>query len=92
MSVLCSVYYCLQPCDKNQVCRNINQIKICMETGRSVILLNLESLYESLYDVLNQVNCYVGLIDCLLSIFLFHSIILNMEETDMLTLGFKLTG
>ncbi len=38
-----------------QVCRNINQIKICMETGRTVILLNLENLYESLYDVLNQV-------------------------------------
>ena len=39
-----------------QVCRNINQIKICMETGRKVILLNLENLYESLYDVLNQVT------------------------------------
>ena len=39
-----------------QVCRNINQIKICMETGRTVILLNLENLYESLYDVLNQVS------------------------------------
>ena len=38
-----------------QVCRNINQIKICMEIGRTVILLNLENLYESLYDVLNQV-------------------------------------
>ena len=38
-----------------QVCRNINQIKICMETGRTVILLNLENLYESLYDLLNQV-------------------------------------
>ena len=25
-----------------------------METGRTVILLNLENLYESLYDVLNQ--------------------------------------
>ena len=37
-----------------QVCRNINQIKICMETGRTVILLNLENLYESLYDMLNQ--------------------------------------
>ena len=37
-----------------QVCRNINQIKICMETGRTVILLNLENLYESLYDLLNQ--------------------------------------
>ena len=39
-----------------QVCRNINQIKICMEIGRTVILLNLENLYESLYDVLNQVH------------------------------------
>ena len=37
-----------------QVCHNINQIKICMETGRTVILLNLENLYESLYDLLNQ--------------------------------------
>ena len=25
-----------------------------METGRTVILLNSENLYESLYDVLNQ--------------------------------------
>jgi hypothetical protein len=40
--------------DYTQVCRNINQIKICMETGRTVVLLNLENLYESLYDLLNQ--------------------------------------
>ncbi len=40
------------------MCRNINQIKICMETGRTVILLNLENLYESLYDVLNQYYIY----------------------------------
>jgi hypothetical protein len=25
-----------------------------METGRTAILLNLDNLYESLYDVLNQ--------------------------------------
>jgi len=37
-----------------QVCRNINRIKVCMETGRTVILLNLKSLYASLYDMLNQ--------------------------------------
>ena len=43
-----------------QVCRNINQIKICMETGRTVILLNLENLYESLYDVLNQYYMHYG--------------------------------
>jgi len=38
-----------------KVCRNINRIKVCMETGQTVILLNLENLYESLYDALNQV-------------------------------------
>ena len=43
-----------------QVCRNINQIKICMETGRTVILLNLENLYESLYDLLNQYYIHQG--------------------------------
>ncbi|XP_052243455.1 E3 ubiquitin-protein ligase RNF213-like [Dreissena polymorpha] len=43
-----------------QVCRNINQIKICMETGNTVLLLNLENLYESLYDALNQYYVYFG--------------------------------
>ena len=33
-----------------------------METGRTVILLNLENLYESLYDVLNQY--YIVHADC----------------------------
>lgn len=42
-----------------QVCRNINQIKIHMETGKPVVLLNLENIYESLYDLLNQ--CYMEL-------------------------------
>ncbi|XP_052061725.1 E3 ubiquitin-protein ligase RNF213-like [Mytilus californianus] len=37
-----------------QICRNINSVKVCMETGSTVILLNLENLYESLYDALNQ--------------------------------------
>ena len=37
-----------------QVCRNINQIKKCMETGRTVILLKLENLYDSLYGLLSQ--------------------------------------
>ena len=31
-----------------------------METGRTVILLNLEDLYESLYDVLNQYYMHYG--------------------------------
>ncbi|XP_053388233.1 E3 ubiquitin-protein ligase rnf213-alpha-like, partial [Mercenaria mercenaria] len=43
-----------------QVCRNINKIKICMETGKTVVLLNLENLYESLYDALNQYYVYFG--------------------------------
>ncbi|KAJ7339384.1 hypothetical protein OS493_005779 [Desmophyllum pertusum] len=43
-----------------QICRNINRIKICMETGRTVILLNLESIYGSLYDALNQYYVYFG--------------------------------
>ena len=44
------------PCDQeySAVCRNINRIKVCMESGKTVILLNLENLYESLYDALNQ--------------------------------------
>ncbi|XP_063296796.1 E3 ubiquitin-protein ligase RNF213-like [Pelobates fuscus] len=37
-----------------QICKNINRIKMCMETGEMVILLNLQNLYESLYDALNQ--------------------------------------
>ena len=43
-----------------KICRNINRIKVCMETGRTVILLNLESLYESLYDALNQVQILIA--------------------------------
>ena len=44
------------PCDQEYsvVCRNINKIKLCMESGKTIILLNLENLYESLYDALNQ--------------------------------------
>eukprot|EP00058_Branchiostoma_floridae_P013669 XP_002599157.1 hypothetical protein BRAFLDRAFT_68766 [Branchiostoma floridae] len=44
----------------DKVCRNINRIKVCMETGRTVVLLNLENLYESLYDALNQYYVYFG--------------------------------
>ncbi len=51
-------YHFLKRVWYTQMCRNINQIKICMETGRTVILLNLENLYESLYDVLNQYYIY----------------------------------
>ncbi|XP_065675221.1 E3 ubiquitin-protein ligase rnf213-alpha-like isoform X3 [Hydra vulgaris] len=37
-----------------QVCRDINRLKIYMENGTQVALLNMENLYESLYDTLNQ--------------------------------------
>ncbi|XP_077022284.1 E3 ubiquitin-protein ligase RNF213 isoform X2 [Tamandua tetradactyla] len=43
-----------------QICRNINRVKICMETGKMAVLLNLQNLYESLYDALNQYYVYLG--------------------------------
>ncbi|XP_077384207.1 E3 ubiquitin-protein ligase rnf213-alpha-like isoform X2 [Festucalex cinctus] len=43
-----------------QICRNINRVKLCMETGKTVVLLNLQNLYESLYDALNQYYVYLG--------------------------------
>ncbi|XP_077981891.1 E3 ubiquitin-protein ligase rnf213-alpha-like [Glandiceps talaboti] len=43
-----------------QICRNIHRIKTCMENGRNVILLNLDKLYESLYDTLNQYYLHFG--------------------------------
>ncbi|PVD28712.1 hypothetical protein C0Q70_11306 [Pomacea canaliculata] len=43
-----------------QICRNINRIKVCMEMGQTVILLNLDNLYESLYDALNQYYALFG--------------------------------
>ncbi|XP_068134510.1 E3 ubiquitin-protein ligase RNF213-like [Hyperolius riggenbachi] len=43
-----------------QICRNINRVKICMETGQMVILMNLQNLYESLYDALNQYYVYLA--------------------------------
>ena len=37
---------------------------MCMEMGRTVVLLNMESLYESLYDALNQVELYLMFAFC----------------------------
>lgn len=42
------------------LCSNMNKIKNCMKAGDSVILLNLDPIYESLYDVLNQYHGYLG--------------------------------
>ena len=43
----------------SMICRNINKIKIYMETGKIVILINLDNLYESLYDALNQYYMHI---------------------------------
>ena len=43
-----------------QICSNINRIKIAMEMGQTVILSNLDNLYESLYDALNQNYMSIG--------------------------------
>ena len=37
-----------------QICLNIQKIKLCMAEGITVVLVNCESLFESLYDLLNQ--------------------------------------
>jgi len=37
-----------------QVCLNIQRVKLCMAEGITVVLVHCESLYESLYDLLNQ--------------------------------------
>ena len=43
-----------------QICSNIRKIKIAMELGHTVILYNLNNLYESLYDALNQNYLMLG--------------------------------
>lgn len=43
-----------------QICRNVNRVKTCMETGRTAVLLNMQNLYESLYDALNQYYVYLS--------------------------------
>lgn len=44
------------PLDQNdlQVCINIQRVKLCMAEGITTVLVHCESLYESLYDLLNQ--------------------------------------
>ena len=43
-----------------RVCRDINRIKVSMEKGYTLLLMNMDQLYESLYDVLNQYYTPVG--------------------------------
>ena len=47
----------------SSICANINRIKIAMETGQQIVLSNLENLYESLYDCLNQNYMMLGKIE-----------------------------
>ena len=58
-----------------------------METGRTVILLNLENLYESLYDLLNQVSTdiFYYVIVTLLMLSTTSSLVIN----DMWTWDYK---
>jgi hypothetical protein len=44
------------PLDKSdlQISLNLQKIKTCMSNGTHVVLVHCESLYESLYDLLNQ--------------------------------------
>jgi hypothetical protein len=37
-----------------QISLNLQKIKTCMATGKRVVLVHCEQLYESLYDLLNQ--------------------------------------
>ena len=46
--------------DLMQVCRNNDKVKICMEKGQMLILLNLENLYELLHNALDQFYIYYG--------------------------------
>lgn len=66
---------CLAHSQSVQVRRIINQIKICAETGRTVVLVNLDNLYDSLYDLLNQVHIppLIGLLVTLFFIFMFST-------------------
>ncbi|XP_062471287.1 E3 ubiquitin-protein ligase RNF213-like [Pezoporus occidentalis] len=45
--------------DYAHICQSVSRVKVCMETGRTVVLLNIHNLYESLYDALNQ--CFISL-------------------------------
>eukprot|EP01052_Picozoa_sp_SAG31_P002292 SAG31_NODE_80_length_27188_cov_42.623869_7_plen_2406_part_00 len=50
------------PLDKTdlQVCLNIQKVKYCMATGTTLVLVHCETLYESMYDLLNQHYTSVG--------------------------------
>lgn len=43
-----------------QVCLNIQRVKYCMATGTTLVLVHCETLYESMYDLLNQHYTSVG--------------------------------
>ena len=36
------------------IIEQLNEVKLAMATGRTVVLMNCDNMYEALYDVLNQ--------------------------------------
>jgi hypothetical protein len=44
------------PEDKSEfhIVQNLNLVKLAMATGKTVVLMNCDNMYEALYDVLNQ--------------------------------------
>eukprot|EP01083_Nonionella_stella_P223990 797692_1 len=45
--------------DKANIYLYLNKVKNCMETGKTLLLINLEEIHESLYDMLNQRYTFV---------------------------------
>ena len=40
--------------DFSKACRDVSKVKMCMSTGRTVVLMDADYIHESLYDLLNQ--------------------------------------
>ena len=79
------MFYRLSFLNWTQICRNINRIKVCMETGKTVVLLNLDNLYESLYDALNQVSLLWGafFFSFLFLIYFFFKLLLLVTQSPV---------
>ena len=58
-----------------------------MEAGRTVVLLNLDNLYESLYDLLNQVGAFEW-IQASMAISELHNVSFNQVLTETILLQY----
>ncbi len=58
-----------------------------MEAGRTVVLLNLDNLYESLYDLLNQVGAFEW-IQASMAISKLHNVSFNLMLTETILLQY----